>query len=301
MYSLSEGVYVAIAKPGKGAWSNAGIVDLGDELLVFDSFTTPSAGFELRRQAEKITGKEVKYLINSHFHGDHVFGNQAFIDTTIISTSLTKKWCKEKNEIANLEKEIEDTKKYLDYIKTQIEDNQDSVIKDSLINQFNEMSKVLVDLPHLKIVLPSIVFEEKIIIEGSKRKIVLHSMGGGHTPSDTFMYLPEEKIAFMGDLVTENLHLPIYNPDDYSSILQKVKELDILTFVPGHGNVGDIELLNSLERYISVLIKSSKEAIENKLSIESFVLEFNTPKEFRKWNGVNGIKDNLYKIYKFYS
>lgn len=241
MHSLSEGVYDAIAKPGKGAWSNAGIVDLGDELLVFDSFTTPSAGFELRRQAEKFTGKEVKYLINSHFHGDHVFGNQAFIDTTIISTSLTKKWCKEKNEIANLEKEIEDTKKYLDYIKTQIEDNQDSVIKDSLINQFNEMSKVLVDLPHLKIVLPSIVFEEKIIIEGSKRKIVLHSMGGGHTPSDTFMYLPEEKIAFMGDLVTENLHLPIYNPDDYSSILKKVKELDILTFVPGHGNENLVE------------------------------------------------------------
>src|SRR4051812_865907 len=105
LHTLCDGVYAVIAKPGQGAWSNAGIVDLGDELLVFDSLSTPSAGEELRKQAEKITGKKVKYLINSHYHGDHVFGNQAFIDTTIISTSLTHKCCEEKNKIDDLERE----------------------------------------------------------------------------------------------------------------------------------------------------------------------------------------------------
>lgn len=93
------------------------------------------------------------------------------------------------------------------------------------------MSMVLVDLPRLKLVLPTVIFEEILIVEGSKRKVELHCLGGGHTPSDTFMYLPEEKIVFMGDLVTENLHLPIFNPDVYISILNQVKGMDIITFV----------------------------------------------------------------------
>lgn len=299
--SLCDGVYAAISKPGQGAWSNAGIVDLGDGILVFDSFTTPSAGYELRRQAEDITGKKVKYLINSHYHGDHVFGNQAFMDTTIISTPTTKKWCEEKNEIGDLEEEKIEMEKYLNNLRNQIEVNQNIIIKASLTNQLNEMSKVLDDLPHMKLVLPSVIFEEKMIIEGSKRKVELYCLGGGHTPSDTFMYLPEEKIAFMGDLITERLHLPIYNPDEFSSILQKVRQMDIETFVPGHGNVGGNELLNTLAGYLSFLIEKSKEALKNMQTLESFVSKFDTPNEYKEWIGVNGIKDNISKIYTFYA
>lgn len=66
---MANGVFAAIAEPGNGAWSNAGVVDLGSELLVFDAFNTPSAAQELKIQAERLTGKKVKYLINSHYHG----------------------------------------------------------------------------------------------------------------------------------------------------------------------------------------------------------------------------------------
>jgi cyclase len=298
--SLCDGVYAAIAKPGKGAWSNAGIVDLGEELLVFDSFSTPSAGYELRRQAESITGKKVKYLINSHYHGDHVFGNQAFCDTTIISTSLTKKWCEEKNHIGDLDKEMEEMKEYLTGLRNQIKENQDPIQKASLTNQFNEMSKVLDDLPQMKIVLPTVIFEKKLVIAGSKRKIELHCLGGGHTPSDTFMYLPLEKIAFMGDIVTADLHVPIYNPEEFISILEKVTQMDIEKFVPGHGNIGDKESLNTITRYLSFLIKESKNALKNKIPLETFIKEVPTPNEFREWKGVNGIKGNVSTVYTFY-
>jgi cyclase len=166
-------------------------------LVVFDSLTTPSAGHELRRQAEFLTGKKVKYLINSHYHGDHVFGNQAFSDTSIISTSLTREWCKEKNKLDDVDQEIEGMKDYLNTLQNQIELTRDRVIKTSLTNQHNEMSKVLDDLPDMQIVLPSVTFEGKLTIEGSRRKVELYCMGGGHTPSDTFMYVPDDKVAFM--------------------------------------------------------------------------------------------------------
>jgi cyclase len=301
LYAISDGVYAAIAIPGKGAWSNAGIVDLGEELVVFDSFTTPSAGHELRRQAESLTGKKVKYLINSHYHGDHIFGNQAFSDTSIISTSLTREWCKEKNKLNDVDQEIEAMKDYLNTLQNQIELTRDRVIKTSLTNQHNEMSKVLDDLPDMQIVLPSVTFEGKLTIEGSRRKVELYCMGGAHTPSDTFMYVPDDKVAFMGDIVTEELHVPIYNPADFSNILMKVKEMEIEVFVPGHGNVGNGELLNKVAGYVTFLTNKSKAAVKKKVSLETFISTFETPSEYINWRGTNGIKDNLSKVYCFFA
>ncbi|MGE7693670.1 MBL fold metallo-hydrolase [Lysinibacillus sp. NPDC094177] len=299
LHTLSDGVFAAIAKPGQGAWSNAGIIDLGDELLVFDSLSTPSAGEELRRQAESLTGKKVKYLINSHYHGDHVFGNQVFSDTTIISTYVTEKLCKEKNKIEDYEKEKQDMNHYLRQLKNQIDSTEDTILKESLINQYQEMSKVLDDLSQLQIVLPSLLFEEKLTITGSAKTVELYCLGGGHSPSDTFMYLPKEKIAFMGDLATEDLHVPIYNPVEFLSILKRVKQIDINIIVPGHGNVADMTLCDTLIDYLSLMTERAKEAHQRKLSLEDFISEFDIPKEYREWKGVNGIKANLTTIYTY--
>ncbi|MGE6753786.1 MBL fold metallo-hydrolase [Rossellomorea sp. NPDC071047] len=300
LYALCDGVYAAIAKPGKGAWSNAGIVDLGENLLVFDSLATPSAGYELRQQAEELTGKKVKYLINSHYHGDHVFGNQAFSDTAIISTSLTRKWFEEKNMIVDLKKEIEETEDYLNKLGKQIVLTTDGVLNSSLTNQYKEMTAILKDLPTMKLVLPTFLFEEKMVIEGSKRKVELHCFGGGHTPSDTFLYLPQEKVGFMGDLVTVDLHLPIDDPEEFYAILKKVKLLDIETVVPGHGYPGGSELVCTLEKYLCFLIENTKVAVRNGVPFEVFVSNLEIPNEYAEWKGVNGIKGNLSKVYAFY-
>jgi len=299
LHTLCDGVFAAIAKPGQGAWSNAGIIDLGDELLVFDSLSTPSAGEELRRQAESLTGKKVKYLINSHYHGDHVFGNQVFSDTTIISTYVTERMCKEKNKIEDYEKEKQDMNHYLLQLKKQIDSTEDTILKASLINQYQEMSKVLEDLSQLQIVLPSMLFEEKLTINGADRTVELYCLGGGHSPSDTFMYLPKEKIAFMGDLATEDLHVPIYNPEDFLSILKRVKQIEISKIVPGHGNVTDLALCDTLIEYLSLITHRAKEAIQYKLSLEEFISGFAIPKVYREWKGVNGIKANLTTIYTY--
>lgn len=301
IYSIQPGVYAAIAYPGKGAWSNAGFVDLGDDLIVFDALSTPSAGKELRKQAEAITGKKVKYLVNSHYHGDHTFGNQGFEDTIIISSFITNQLTKDKNTIGDLETEQREMNNYLVELNSQIEAAEDEVIRSSLLNQYNEMSKVLEDMPIMKMVLPSLLFEEKLVIEGSMRKVELHCLGGGHTASDAFMYLPDDKIVFMGDLLTENLHLPIYDPESFLTILNKIKQRDIETFVPGHGAIGNALLLEELISYLSFLIDSGKEAHSLKKSLDGFIEELKVPDQYKYWKGTKGIKGNLEQVYKFYS
>src|SRR5512143_2185534 len=90
VYELSDGIFAAIAVEGGAAVSNAGILDLGDRTLVFDTFLTPQAGYDLRLAAQQLTGREPELVINSHYHNDHIWGNQAFGPQTLfVSTAQT--------------------------------------------------------------------------------------------------------------------------------------------------------------------------------------------------------------------
>ena len=70
---LSDGVWAVIHNDKGGhAICNAGIVDLGDKTLVFDAFINPGAALELKQAAEKLTHHKVAYVVNSHYHDDHI-------------------------------------------------------------------------------------------------------------------------------------------------------------------------------------------------------------------------------------
>ncbi len=297
---MAPGVFAAIAKPGTGAWSNAGFVDLGTELLVFDAFNTPVAAEELKKQAENLTGKKVKYLVNSHYHGDHVFGNQVFKDLPIISTELTREWIKDKNAIGDVDVEIEETQKYLDHLNLQIESEKDEIIKQSLSNQYLEMQVLLTQIPFMELTLPTITFENKLVISGTERDVELYCFGGGHSPSDTLLYVPKEKAALMGDIVTDNLHLPIFHPEEFLTILESAKMMEINVLLPGHGDIGSTEKIETMIDYVTMLKEAAGKAIEADISSEDFVSAFTIPEKFEKWKGIQGIKRNLKMVYDFY-
>ncbi len=89
--SLADGVYAVLARDGGGTVSNAGLINLGDSTLVVDTFVTPTAGDYLRADAQRLTGRIPRYVVNTHFHNDHIWGNQAFLpEADIISTADTR-------------------------------------------------------------------------------------------------------------------------------------------------------------------------------------------------------------------
>lgn len=298
---MAPGVFAAIAKPGTGAWSNAGFVDLGTELLVFDAFNTPTAAEELKKQAEKLTGKKVKYLVNSHYHGDHVFGNQVFEDLPIISTELTREWIKDKNAIGDVDVETQETQKYLDNLMLQIKSEKDEIIKQSLSNQYSEMQVLLTQIPSMKLSLPSITFKNKLVISGTERHVELYCFGGGHSPSDTFLYIPKEKAAMMGDIVTDNLHLPIFHPEEFLTILESTRTKKIDVLLPGHGDTGTNEKVETMIDYVTILKEAAGGAIAADVESEDFVSSFVIPEKFKEWKGMQGIKRNLKTVYDFYA
>ena len=92
LQQLAEGVCAVIHIDGGMAIGNAGIVDLGDRTLVYDTLFTPQAGEDLRSAAEALFGRPADAVIDSHSHNDHIWGNQSFgSDTDIIASEETRR------------------------------------------------------------------------------------------------------------------------------------------------------------------------------------------------------------------
>lgn len=291
---VASGVFAAIANPGEGAMSNAGIIDLGNEVLVVDTFTTPKAARALKAVAEELTNKKVKYVFNTHYHGDHTFGNQVFTDSIIISTPETKELHVEKNKIGDLSTEKNEMAGYLNQLIERLGIEQDLITKQSVTKQLKEMTKVYESIDELRIVPPNFLFEQKLTIEGERRTVELHCHGGGHTLSDAYLYLPEEKIVFAGDLVLDGVHPPIYHSNMFMENLERLSLLAIDQIVPGHGGIVKREQIDTMIGYFRHLHDTVQRASETDIQLSSLKVPF----EYSDWHGIDRYQINLSTIQK---
>lgn len=297
--ALADGVYAAIAAEGGGAVCNAGIVDLGEQTLVFDTFQTPQAARELRAAAEQLTGRAVTYVVNSHWHGDHVHGNVVFAPETIfIATGKTR----ELMQTRSVEELADDHKtlgSYLESLEQQIAQEQHEARRASLIAWLETNRDYAAVLPTLEIRLPMLTFEDRMVFHGAGRTVELLSYGGGHTQSDALLYLPEERVAFLGDLLFVQCHpwLPGGDMEQWQRILQQVERLNIARAVPGHGPVGTLADATLLRQYIADLTHLGQEAARDGKSKDEFK-RTPVPERYAGWRYRAFLRKNLSFFYQ---
>jgi len=296
---LAPGVWAAIQNDNGGhAISNAGIVDLGNKTLVFDAFINPDAANELKQTAEQLTQHPVSFLINSHYHDDHIRGNQAFVPgASIISTEWTK------NEIQKAEPEEQAWARKnigasLEKAKQKLNSATGDEKKEAImwVGYYEAISQ---SLPKLKTTLPGITFKDSMWIYGSKRSVLLIECGNGHTASDAVMILPKEGIAFMGDILFVGRH-PWFgdgNPESLKKHLEKFyADSSLKQFVPGHGPPAGKEALQALIQYISLLQQLAAEAIQ-KGEADSVFAKRDILPQYRNWWYRRFYSDNLEAVY----
>lgn len=297
---LADGVYAAIIKDGQGAWSNAGIVDLGEATLVFDTTSLPAAAINLRRIAEELTGNEIHYVVNSHWHGDHIMGNQVFRDAAIFSTLKTRE------KFAAARKDFSDIERIQAAYQRSVEEMEiecqaypdDSIFAVDVRHENNDKRKLIAALPNVQLTLPTVTFEDKLLLQGTMRTAVLLSYGGGHTEEDAFLYLPDAQVAFMGDLVTVDTHpfLGVAQPREWLTTLERVKKLDIETIVSGHGVVGSRAYIDHTANYVEELIERVEAAVERGETLEE-VMSMPIPAQYATWRAPHVFKWNLKALY----
>jgi cyclase len=260
---VTDGVYAAIAKPMGGAMSNAGIVGLGDKTLVFDTFMTPQAAEDLRRAAEQLTGRPVSFVANSHWHDDHMRGNQAFEGTEIVATDRTGLLMATK-AAASIERYREQAPEYVRYLEEQYERETDEQKRQEMAYGVALGHEILESLKTLRFTPPTRTFTEKLAFRGAQRTAELLTYGGGHTESDAFLYLPDVRLLFAGDLVVIANHpwMGHGDPDGWPGILERLEALEVATLVPGHGPVGTRADIAPVREYIRYIMRLAEEYVQ---------------------------------------
>jgi cyclase len=292
LQEVADGIYAAIVRAGMGAWGNAGIVDLGEHTLVFDTFTTPQAAASLREAAELLTGRSVDYVINSHHHSDHIWGNQVFEGATIFATDTTFDLMRTKG-LARLEKMRQDPVPLDELLAAQAQEEDPALQQDTQL-YLNEIQAVSAALPTIHLRLPDVTFERRLAFAGSKHAAILLTFGGGHSPSDAFLYFPDLALAFMSDIVQVGFH-PVLNdgnPDAWVQILAKVEMLQLSTIIPGHGVVGTGQDVLMMLQYITDLQQMVAYARNTAAPLETLMM-IEIPAAYISWQSAAVFRENL--------
>jgi glyoxylase-like metal-dependent hydrolase (beta-lactamase superfamily II) len=261
---ISAGAYAALHREGGWGIANAGFVDLGDTTVVFDTTLTPEAARDLKEIAEGVTGNAVSKVINSHFHNDHIWGNQVFEPQADIISSVETRRLIQTGGKDEYQWYRDQSASQLKTLEQEFEKEKDPTQRSAIHVWITYYQTLVESMPSLKVCLPNLVFSEGMQIIGSTRAVELITFQNAHTGSDTILYVPSEKVIFMSDLLFVRCHPYLVEGDVYalSSALARIMDLDAEIFVPGHGPVGTLQDVRLMMDYIDTCVQMAKKLFE---------------------------------------
>ncbi len=235
---VAPGVYFASGAGKIVTHSNSLVIVTSTDTIIVDSHVTPLAARALIASVKELTDRPVRFLVNTHYHFDHVLGNEGFpAGVSIIGHEATRE-----NLLGEPLKDpiyldaVSQMRTSVETLKARVEKEQDPTAKKKLETQQESAQAYLTSLVEGRPVPPDITVDSKLTIHRDGRPIELLFMGRGHTEGDLLVFLPKEKILFTGDFL---LATPSYAGDCYLDewieTLEKVKKLDFDLVLPGHG------------------------------------------------------------------
>jgi cyclase len=219
---IGDGVWAAIVNDEGLAGGNAGFVIGDDGVVVIDTFQDPRPAKTLLDEIRKLTPLPIRFVVNTHYHLDHVNGNDVFAaaGATILAQRNVRAWMRSEN-FKMLDAPVTPEK------KARVE----------------------------SLTLPTVDFDRHIELFLGSRRIEVRYYAG-HTGSDSVVSIPDAHIVFCGDMLWKE-HVP--NLID-SSTGAWIESLDAMqrdygpsTWVPGHGGVANAEDVLAFRKYLADL------------------------------------------------
>jgi glyoxylase-like metal-dependent hydrolase (beta-lactamase superfamily II) len=295
LHQLTESTFAAIAEDGGSAISNAGIIDLGGQIVVFDTFLTPQAAMDLRHITEELFGRKPQIVVNSHYHNDHIWGNQVFTPCSQIISSVRTRELIATAGMEELQWYSANSGQQLESLQSQYQNTTDEQQRNQLSMWIGYYGGLLEALPHLSVRLPGITFNNRLEIHGSKHTAKLITFEGAHTQSDTVLHLPQEGLVFMSDLLFVGCH-PYLADGDPLQLLKTLGELSQIgatCLVPGHGPVGTIADLELLTEYVNHCLDTAKVLVNEGSLHDDKIRELKVAERYKHWRFPQFFQTNI--------
>jgi cyclase len=240
-YSLekvAEGVFCAVSRETAYYVSNS-VVIVGDEsVLVVDSGATPGGARGLIQAIRGVSDRPIRYLVDTHFHFDHVLGYAAFAaDTVLIGHEATRKLlgtdaprgCTDCSYLDGIPARIARLREEAQ-AEPSAEKRAALTAQAASLQAYRTESATLVAVP------PRLTFSERLSIDLGDREVQILFLGRGHTRGDLVVLLPRERVVCTGDIFNGYIgYMGDAYVDEWADSLERLARLDFETVVPGHG------------------------------------------------------------------
>lgn len=268
---LAGGVYALYGRGG-----NVGFLVGSDAVVVVDS-QFKDLGPGIVKQIQKVTDKPIRYLINTHHHGDHVGGNDAFsgISVIIAHDNVRKRM---------LEQPVLILQEYPQRIEAARQAGDADAVK-----RLSEALEAARAVKIEQIPAPVVTFDSELRVHVGGETIQLWHTPPAHTDGDSVVYFEKANVVHMGDNMF-HMTIPVIDVRSGGSPQGYFKALDTVagrlpanaTVIPGHGEVTDVAGIKALRQYIADLVDLAKKAKAAGKSKDAFVAECELPayKEF---------------------
>lgn len=225
---IAAGVYAVITpardlpNPENRGWnSNGAFVVTRDGVLVFDTGSSTPIGRALKQTIAAVTPLPVRWIINSHAHGDHWLGNAAFEDT------VDRIYASETVTLA---------------IKAEGQ---------NWVETFKRMTEGATG--DSETLTPNSIIDERTELTLGGRNMIVFPSGSSHSPGDLMLWLPEEQVLIAGDVVYSDRMPSTFQADvrQWIAMLDELEQMQPKVVVPGHGNLTDVGGITRLRELLT--------------------------------------------------
>lgn len=215
----------------------AGVVAGPQWAVLIDTLATPEETQDIRDYIERELSLQVRYVINTHYHADHTWGNCYFPGATIVSHSLCREFMREKG-----------------------------------IPSLEAAKKQNAALRQVKIILPHLTFENgELNLRVGKKNLIL-SQALGHSSDSISVLVEEDRILFAGDAFMPLPYIVDGNINELAASIKKIGRMGLENIVQGHGDIilrGEIETaVKENLAYLSAIRKHVRIALKRKTPLE---------------------------------
>lgn len=232
---IAENVYAYVdtkdASPKNSFGANTGIIIGREGIVVVDTLVSAREAKRFIKDIRSVSKKPIRYVINTHHHLDHAFGNSEFV-------KLGAAVVAQENDRKEMERSAAETLK--------------NIKGYGLTPQ---------DMKGTKPAYPTVTYSERMTIDIGGERIELIHARHCHTGGDTLVYLRDKKVLFAGDILFTDYHPFIAegNIEEWVRQLDEIASMDVEKIIPGHGPVSGKKDVQSMKEYIIAFDRMAKE------------------------------------------
>jgi cyclase len=276
----ADGVFFAKARPQAMINCNGAVFVRSKDVVVVDAHSKPSAAASLIAQIQReVTDKPVRYVVNTHFHWDHMQGDHAYRQTgqkvDLIASNATKQLMSEfsvarmKETLGQIPPEIEKTRK-------RVESSTSAPEKEFCAEQIRQLEGYQAEMKDFTLELPTITFDDSYVLRDPAFDLHLGFHGHAHTAGDVFVFCPKKRAIATGDASHGWVpNLGDGYPHAWPTTIDKVMQADFKYVLGGHGPMrADRVVMTNQRNYIEELTGKVEQGKRDGLTVEEMQKRF---------------------------